>query len=144
VSEQVRTEVERLDPDEVIALGGPVAVCDANLAMAAQGRTIGRLAGPTRIETAIEISRFQFPGTAPILYLARDGRPTMPGGEDNLFADAAVGGTLTGGPILLVPTCGEFPPAVGVEISRVAPARLIGLGLEAAICPEMLEQAARH
>ncbi|MBW3662616.1 MAG: cell wall-binding repeat-containing protein [Actinobacteria bacterium] len=147
VPDIVLAEIDRLDPEQVIALGEVVAVCEDTLEAAAQGRTTDRLGGDTRIETAIEISRFAFPGNAPFVFISRDGRvpEAPPPDNDNVFADAAVGGTLTTGPILLVPTCGDLPPGVGAEISRVAPSQaVVALGRELAVCPEMLEQAARH
>lgn len=146
VPDIVLAEINRLDPEQVIALGGEVAVCPQHLATAAQGRTTDRLGGDTRIETAVQISRFAFPATAQFVFISRDGRvpEAPPPDNDNVFADAAVGGTLTTGPILLVPTCGDLPPAVGAEISRVAPSAVVALGLEQAVCPEMLQQAARH
>lgn len=143
VPQDVQLEVERLDPKRVLALGGEVAVCDENLQAAALGRPTGRLDGETRIETAVAISRYEWRGTAEYVFLARDGR-SAEAATDNLFADSAVGGILTQGPILLVPSCGELPESVGAEISRVAPDTVVALGGDEAICPEMLAQATQR
>lgn len=133
--EDVQAEIERLDPERVIALGGIHAICDETHDSAAGGHQQQRLFGATRIETAVEISRFQFPATTPSVYISRA----------DLFADAVVGGVLTDGPILLVPRCmeeaEEFPEAVRREVSRTSPDRLFALGGEQAICDFVLSQA---
>jgi putative cell wall-binding protein len=131
----VRDEIRRVDPDRVVALGGTSAVCAQMLRDgAAAGRAEeGRLGGAGRIETAVEISRYQFPRTADVTYLARA----------DLFADAVVGGVLTAGPILLVPQCGALPDAVRAEISRLSSSRVVALGGPAAVCDDVLQAARR-
>lgn len=104
----------------------------AQVVPAGGGRATGRLAGATRVETAVQISRRAFPAGAPVVYLARaDG-----------FADAVAGGTLTDGPVLLVPSCGTLPAAVAAEIERLDPAEVVALGGPGAVCEDLLEQAA--
>lgn len=93
-------------------------------------RLSGRFAGPTRIDTAVEISRSQFPHGAEEVYLAR---------QDD-FPDALAAGSLTRGPILLVRQC-VLPQSVAFEIERLDPERVIGLGGTAAICDALLEEA---
>lgn len=66
----VRDEIARLDPTEVVALGGTGAVCDATLEEAAEGRTAGRVQGANRFETAARIADRSFPDGAPTVYLA--------------------------------------------------------------------------
>jgi putative cell wall-binding protein len=134
VPSEVQDEINRLAPDTVYALGGPLAICEATLDEAAALRDEGRLSGPTRIETAIAISQHQFPRAAPTLYIAR-------ASPDEKLADSVAGGSLTGGPVLLVPECGELPVPVAGEISRVAPNEVIALGGPLAICAAMLTQA---
>jgi hypothetical protein len=140
----VRDALQRTNPDTVYALGGAAAIEDPVLAAAgAAGRaSTDRIAGPGRIDTAIAISRFEFPRTSPELYLARA----------DIFADALAGGVLTGGPILLVPNClpfddlstiqAEVLELIRSEISRVAPDTVYALGGDAAICDAWLPQAA--
>jgi putative cell wall-binding protein len=125
----VAAEIARLSPTDVTALGGTAAISEAMLAQAGAGRQTGRLAGPGRIQTAVEISKFQFPQGAPAgdVYLARA----------DLFADAVAGGQLTRGPILLIPSCGAPPAEVQAEIARVNPSRVVALGGAAAICPDI-------
>ncbi len=98
----------------------------------AGGRETGRLAGPTRIATAGAISQAQFPDGAEVVHLAR--------ADD--FPDALAGGTLTDGPILLVPSCGPLPPEVAAEIARLDPDRVLALGGPAAVCDAVLAEAA--
>lgn len=126
-------EVERLDPDRVVALGGPAAICDGNLAAAAQGRAVDRLAGPDRYRTAARIARHAFPGGAPAVYLARGRAPLV---------DALAGASLRDGPVLLVPPCGSVPAAVTDAIDAIAPDRVVALGGTGAICDEVLAGAA--
>jgi putative cell wall-binding protein len=141
----VADEIERVDPDVVVALGGSGAIDDDVLTASGEAGAAetARISGSGRIETALAISRYQFPGTAPELYLARA----------DVFADALAGGVLTGGPIVLVPSCAEFDTVTGAaaaqldniraEISRVAPDTVFALGGEAAVCDAWLEQAAQ-
>lgn len=97
------------------------------------GRTTGRLAGDSRITTAIEISKAAFPNGATEVYLSKQ----------DVNPDALVGGALTKGPILLVPSCGTLPPEVGAEIRRLNPSRVTALGGPNAVCDDMLRQAGR-
>ena len=128
----VATELERLQPERVVALGAESAVCQALLDAAATGRTAGRLAGPSRIDTAAAIARSAFPDAAEDVYLARA----------DVVVDALSGGALTTGPILLVPQCGEVPAAVREELDRLSPARVTALGGTGAVCAELLLAAA--
>jgi putative cell wall-binding protein len=91
-----------------------------------------RLAGESRIHTAVQISRHQFPVGAQAVYLARA----------DVFADALAAGVLDGGPVLLVPSCGSLPPAVAEEIARLDVTEVVALGGEAAVCQRLAEAAA--
>lgn len=114
----VMAEIDRLDPAEVIALGGSGAVSDAVLATAAGGRAADRLAGANRAATATAISGRAFPGGADTVYLARW----------DSFADALAAGAVDDGPILLVPPTGPVPPTVQSEIDRLDPTQVVALG----------------
>lgn len=96
------------------------------------GQDVNRLAGATRIETAIEISQFEFPDGAEQVFLARD----------DVFADAVAGGSLTGGPVLLVPS-DELPANVADEIRRLDPATVTVLGGSNAVDDGVLIRAAQ-
>lgn len=75
--------------------------------------------------------RAAFPNGATEVYLSRQ----------DVNPDALVGGALTKGPILLVPTCGTLPPAVAAEIRRLDPARVVALGGPNTVCDDILRQA---
>jgi putative cell wall-binding protein len=136
----VRAEIMRLDPPEVVALGGETAVCDGVLTAAAgageAARTTSRLAGdagePTRWGTAVAVSRHAYPVSGvEEVYLAT--------GDD--FPDALAAGPLDGGPLLLVPSCAPLPDAVSAELARLAPGRVVALGGDAAVCEDVLTEA---
>lgn len=125
-------ELDRLDPGRVVALGGEAAVCEATLTDAADavGAQPSRIAGTDRIDTAAQLSGLTFPDGADTAYLARA----------DVLADAVASGSLADGPVLLVPQCGAVPQAVTDAITALAPSRVVALGGEAAICPELLEE----
>ncbi|QAY68927.1 cell wall-binding repeat-containing protein [Xylanimonas protaetiae] len=78
-----------------------------------------RLAGPTRYETAIEVSQRFSPGV-PVVYVA-----TGADFPDGLAAAAAA--AVRGGPLLLsMPT--SLPGAVRAEIERLAPKQIVVVG----------------
>lgn len=104
----------------------------AATAVAQSGAEASRLAGPTRTETAVEISRHAFPDGSLEVYIA----------NQKVNPDALVGGALSKGPILLVPRCGELPQVVADEIARLTPFRVYALGGSVGVCDSMLEQAA--
>ncbi len=91
-----------------------------------------RLAGAGRMETAVAISQYQFPDGADEVYLANAGN----------FPDALAGGSLTRGPVLLVPGCGDLPRVVADEVERLGVDTVVVLGGTAAVCDDILDQAA--
>lgn len=97
----------------------------------ATSRETSRIAGGTRIETAVRVAQAAYPQGSDVVYLAR--------ADD--FPDALAGGSLRNGPILLVPSCGNVPSVVLQEIARLDPARVIALGGSAAICDAVLNAA---
>ena len=126
--------VEVLDPERVVALGGPSAVTDQALAATASGRATERVAGANRYETAAGIAARAFPDGSDRTYLANG--VTM--------ADAVAGGSLSRGPVLLVPPdCRVLPEATWRRLSTEPPARLTALGGTAAVCTEQLATGAR-
>lgn len=138
VPEGVADEVRRSRPEQVVALGGQSAVCDqlltavAESARGSRAPSTTRIAGDSRVATAVAISATQFPGPVPEVYLARF----------DVAADAVAAGSLTAGPVLLVPPCGDLPEAVRAEITRLDPGRVIALGGPGAVCETMLRSAA--
>ncbi len=91
-----------------------------------------RLSGPDRIATAVEISQFAFPDGADRILLARADVPF----------DALAGGTVTGGPTLLVPSCGDVAQVVLDEVERLDPDQVYIFGGTQAICDDVLAQVA--
>lgn len=99
---------------------------------AADPPTLGRLAGEDRYGTSVMIARWTFdPGQADTVYLARG----------DVFIDALTAGSLTDGPVLLVPDCAGVPRTVAEEIERLDPEGVTALGGEESVCEETLEQA---
>ena len=97
------------------------------------GRAVERIAGGDRFATSAAIARYQFPNGAAEVYLARADDP----------ADAVAGGTLTRGPILLVPSCGTVPAVVLDEVRRLDPTTIVALGGPGAVCDAVLDQVAQ-
>ena len=91
-----------------------------------------RISGANRLETAVAIAQRSFPSGADVAYLARADQ----------FADSLAAGTLTDGPILLVPSCGDLPDVVADEIDRLDPHAVVALGGQAAVCGALLDDAA--
>ncbi len=96
-------------------------------------REAARISGSSRFETAVALSQYAFPTGADEVYLS----------SSDVNPDALVGGTLTRGPILLVPSCGALPDVVAAEIRRLDPVRVVALGGLGAVCDDMLDQAVR-
>ncbi len=95
------------------------------------GTRTSRVAGSTRIDTAVAIAQRAFPDGAPTAYLA----------NADTVVDAVAGGSLTDGPILLVPRC-DLPTTVADELARLRPQEVIALGGPGAVCDEVLTAAA--
>jgi putative cell wall-binding protein len=129
----VRSEIARLGPQHVLALGGEQAVPAAVLLDAAGGLPTGRLAGADRYTTAIAIAQHAYgPGVAV--------RPAVVSGAN--FPDGLAAGGLDKGPVLLVPPCGELPPAVDAELRARAPRSLALLGGPNAVCEGVVARVA--
>ena len=92
--------------------------------------TIERLAGASRYETAVEVSRFAFPNGAFRLTLA----------NANVQVDALPGAKLSGGPILYVPADGPVPQVVLDEVARLNPTEVIVLGGVLAVSDDVAAQ----
>lgn len=134
VPQVVAAEIDRLQADRVVALGGNTAVCNTVLNAAADGRKQGRLAGTDRYATAVAISEVAFPQGAAMVFLARG----------DAFADAVAGGGLTAGPVILVPNCGALPDSVANEIDRLDVDTVMALGGAEAVCDDVLTGAMTH
>ena len=128
--------IAALHPDQVVALGGPAAVSETLLQVAAGGRPTGRLAGPDRWATAVEIARAAHPTPTGRVYLAR--------GDGQNYVDAVAAGVLADGPVLLTRgSCDWVPTVVQGYLSGTAPTAVLALGGNAALCDTVLRMASR-
>lgn len=89
----VAQTIKALGANRVVALGGSAVVADGTLNQVAGGAATSRLYGANRYQTSVAIGKAVFGGGAGTAYLAS--------GSD--LAYALVAGTLTDGPIVLVP-----------------------------------------
>lgn len=119
----VRGELDRLNPTQIVVLGGTAvvsaAVVDQLAPLAGSGGVIRR-AGADRYATAVSVSQNAFPAGVPVAYVA-SGR----GYPDALAAAAAAG--VRGGPVLLVPGT-SLPSLVRAELDRLNPTRIVVVG----------------
>lgn len=133
VPKVVLDEIRRLDPVEVVAIGGTGSVCDATLATAAEGRTSGRLPGVDRYDTAALIAARAFPEGSATVYLA----------ESAESIDAVAGGVLADGPILLVGRgSATVPDRTAEAVESLNPASVVALGGTAVVTGSALDRAA--
>lgn len=128
-------ELVRLDPSTVVILGGEAAL-SSGIAQQVKdllpGVAIDRRWGPTRYETATEISKRAFPGGANTVFVV----------TGNDFPDAlpaAAAAVAKAGPLLLVPSTG-VPAAVQTELARLSPNRIEVIGSSSAIPDSVLDQ----
>lgn len=138
----ITDEVERLDPDRVIALGDEGELCSALAGTVAAGRTVTRLPGPVSapgdplgrqvFDTAVAIAERRFPEGAGTVYLA--------GGED--VGAAAAGGMLVDGPTLVVDSTTTSTFELGLAVDRLGPERVVALGDAAAVPDGVLSAVA--
>lgn len=124
-----REELRRLQPDEVVIVGGPAAVSPAVATTVANdpaiGASVSRLAGNDRYETAARISLEAFPGGAGTVYVA----------TGTSFADALAGGAAAArfrAPLLLV-LPDAVPGATRAAVQQLGPQRIVVLGGVAAV-----------
>ncbi|STD03769.1 N-acetylmuramoyl-L-alanine amidase LytC precursor [Dermatophilus congolensis] len=136
----VRQEIDRLAPSQVIALGGESAVSAETLQSAAQGRNVSRLSGANSYETAAAIARRAFPGGAEEVYLAGLGQVARKQVQSS--PDAAAAGALTKGPVLPVPHTGQVPTAIKNVIAQLNPRKVYALGGSNVVTPRALTLAA--
>src|SRR5690606_22858004 len=120
----VRAEVARLlgAGGLVHLLGGPDALSDAvATALADDGHDVVRLAGATRVETAVAVADAVRPGQGGTALLAR--ADASPGNPTSAWADSVTGGALAAAaavPILVTPT-DTLHPAVAAWLDQHAP-----------------------
>lgn len=119
---EVRSEIDRLNPVNIVVLGGPAVLSEAIAAELAQFASGGvvRFGGQDRYDTSAEVSRLSLQPPRPTVFLA-SGVNVI----DALAAGAAAASV--GAPVLLAqPTC--MADSVRAELARLAPADLVVAG----------------
>lgn len=128
----VAAELDRLAPSTILVVGGAVAVGDEVMtALAAHSSTVTRIAGASRVDTAIAVAQRAFPDGAPVVHVVTGGSH-----PDGLSAVPAAG--RVAGPVLLVGS--RLTGGLSAELTRLAPDRVVILGGTAAVSAEV-EQA---
>lgn len=133
-----RQELSRLGPKRIVILGGTGVVSEttASSLTSFASEAVERRAGPTRFETAVEISQAAFSPGVPIVHVAT--------GFD--FPEAIVSGPAAasgGGPLLLVmPTA--VPGAVREELARLQPSEIVVVGGPNAVSASVLDSLRQY
>jgi len=129
-------EIRRLDPDNVVILGGDKAVSSTaqrDLEQIVGKRNVSRVNGANRYETALKLSASEYrPSTTDTVYLAS--------GEN--FPDALAGGVeaaILRGPMLLTKGS-RLSDGVADEIIRLKPDRVVTLGGTGAVSTTAQDQ----
>lgn len=121
------SELERLEPERVVVLGGERAIARSTAERIAEaaGVEYERLAGADRFQTAAALASSFFPDPVTTVFVASGGA----------FPDALAGGAAAaaeGAPLLLV-SSDETPGPTETELRRLDPDRIVLLGGPAAI-----------
>lgn len=134
----VRKELSRLQPDDIVVLGGAGAVSVSVQVQLEQyaGYAVRRMAGADRYETAATISRKTNGTEVPAVYVASG--MNFP---DALAGAAAAGAA--GAPVLLVQP-GAIPAAAKTELARLQPERIVVLGGTGAVSRAVESQLRRY
>lgn len=133
---EVATEIQRLQPERVVLVGGTAAI-SARVEKAARALVadVARVAGANRYETSRALVEAAFPETAPAVFIA-----TGRGYADALSAGAAA--AKAGGPVLLVE--GNAPgldAASTALVERLAPGSITVVGGTAVVSSGVLRGA---
>jgi subtilisin family serine protease len=130
-----RDELARLDPDEIVVVGGSGAVCDAVLDAVADATSarVRRVAGADRFATSALLASEA--GDVDALMIASG--VTFPDG----LSAGGMAATI-GSPLLLVPPC-ALPERVRAEIAERRPERVTIVGGQSAVCEAVVTEADR-
>ncbi len=126
----IKTELERLDPADILVIGGTGAVSDAvktELESYTDG-TVSRLQGADRYATAAAVSADAFPLGAETVFVATGHNfpDALSGGPGVVNADDGEG------PLLLVEP-GSIPASTVTELQRLSAKQVVVLGGTAAV-----------
>ncbi len=122
IPDVVAAELRRLDPKQIVVLGGPATISSA-VESALNGFTTGavqRWSGADRYATSAAISARSYPPGVNVAYLA----------SGRVFTDALSGAPVAGktrGPVLLVDTT-SVPSVISAELQRLNPDSVVILG----------------
>lgn len=135
--EPTAAELARLDPDEVVVVGGTGVIGDGVAAAAGEAADADtrRLAGSQRFETAAEVARDAFEAPVEVAYVAT--------GLD--YADALAGvpaAVVDGGPMVLTAR-DQLPDSVAAALSELSPQRIVVLGGTSAVSQAVEAELAR-
>lgn len=129
----VAAEIQRLNPDEIVIVGGTAAVSElVEQQLAALAPTITRIGGPNRYATAAQLAHDRIGGSGGMVFVA-----TGLQYPDALAAGVPAG--REGVPILLV-TNDAVPPATAVELQRRQATSAVVVGGVAAVSPDVVDQ----
>jgi putative cell wall-binding protein len=123
------SELARLGPSEVVILGGAGAVGAEVEGSLRRFGAVRRIAGPSRFATAAALAADAFTDGAATVYVATGGN----------FPDAVAGGAIAAlvpAPVLLS-TTGDLTDATRAELLRLAPTRVVILGGNAVVGPDV-------
>ena len=120
----VKQYLSQVNPEKVVALGGSGVIQPQVLQQAkVSNQALGRLAGSTRIETAIEIAKYVYPQGSSRVYVT-DGF----GDTGKLGPDAIPGAALHDGPILFGSRSTGLTASTKDMISRLKAKEVVQLG----------------
>ena len=138
LSDKTKATLDRLQPEQVIILGGPVAQSPAVEAELKQlGWNVSRVHGPTRVETAIDAATVHAPDATHGI-LARAYASDW-GSGTQAFADALSGGALAARqqrPVFLTPT-GELTDTLRTYLAKAKITHLTVVGSTEAVSSEV-------
>lgn len=131
-----RAALQRLQPQEIVVLGGTGAVSAAVEAeLATLAPAVRRIGGVDRYDTAAKVSA-EFEPDVPVALLATGAT------YSDAMAGAALGGA-RGGPMLLTPA-GALPAPVAAELARLRPAKIYVVGTTASVSAAVAAEAATY
>ncbi|WP_322133886.1 cell wall-binding repeat-containing protein [Antiquaquibacter oligotrophicus] len=134
----IATELNRLDPERIVVLGGTNSVSasvQAQLAAYTDG-DVTRIGGANRYDVSAAISATTFPAGVATAYVA-----TGSSFPDALSGAAPAGSS--GAPVLLVKTT-SIPASVAAELERLAPSDIVVLGGTASVSTGVETQLASY
>ncbi len=117
----IGTELQRLKPAKIVIFGGPNTITPAvEASLHAYAASVERWSGPDRFTTSTAITQKAYSTPGGTIFIA----------SGRVYTDALSGAPVAGtmeSPVLLVDT-DALPDAVGAEIDRLKPSRIVILG----------------